>query len=149
MLLIGDIHINTRYQEKILTELMAIFSTYPDEKNIIFFWDYVYHFAYDRNALLQLYKLFLELFDQGKNVYVVAGNHDRLGNSFVFEEAQKAFDILWHDKFKAITQWHGKIQFITKPTQETIEGEEILLLPFFLPEELNKEESTYSPLVLV
>gem|GEM_PF-2052041 len=37
MLLIGDIHINTRYQDKILTELKTIFSTYSDEKTIIFF----------------------------------------------------------------------------------------------------------------
>ena len=141
MLLVGDIHINTRYQDKILTELRNIFSAYPDEKNIIFFWDYVYHFAYDRSALLQLYKLFLELFDQGKIVYVLAGNHDRLGNSFVFEEAQKAFDIMRNAKFW--TENGGKIQFVTKPLVETIEDEEILLLPFFLPNEI--ETNTYTP----
>jgi len=60
----------------------------------------VYHFAYDRNALLQLYKLFLELFEQGKDVYILAGNHDRLGNSFVFEEAQKAFNIIQNAEFR-------------------------------------------------
>ncbi|MEI6672990.1 MAG: hypothetical protein WCL02_06815 [bacterium] len=38
--------------------------------------------------------MFLELFGQGKTVYVLSGNHDRLGSSFVFEEAQKAFDII-------------------------------------------------------
>lgn len=138
MLLVGDIHINTRYQDKILTELRTIFSAYPDEKTIIFFWDYVYHFAYDRNALLQLYKLFLELFGQGKTVYILAGNHDRLGSSFVFEEAQKAFDTIG----KQDKEW-GKIQFVTKPLLETIEGEKILLLPFLLPEE--HEENKYSP----
>jgi hypothetical protein len=37
MLLVGDIHINTRYQDKILNGLRDIFSTYPDEKTIIFF----------------------------------------------------------------------------------------------------------------
>jgi len=143
MLLIGDIHINTRYQDKILWWLRDIFSTYPDEKTIVFFWDYVYHFAYDRNALLQLYKLFLELFEQGKNVFILAGNHDRLGNSFVFEEAQKAFNIIQSSEFiKQDSEW-GKIQFITKPTIATIEGEDILLLPFFLPEE--HETNTYSP----
>ena len=72
MLLIGDIHINTRYQDKILTGLRDIFSAYPEEKTIIFFGDYVYHFAYDRNALLQLYKLFLELFEQEKDNYVLS-----------------------------------------------------------------------------
>ena len=99
MLLVGDLHINSRYQDKILTGLRDIFSAYPDEKTIIFFGDYVYHFAYDRNALLQLYKLFLELFDEGKHIYILAGNHDRLGNSFVFEEAQKAFQIMLSAKF--------------------------------------------------
>ena len=147
MLLIGDIHINTRYQDKILTELRGIFSTYPDEKTIVFFWDYVYHFAYDRNALLQLYKLFLELFGQGKQVYIIAGNHDRLGNSFVFEEAQKAFDIILNVKFWMLDEW--KIKFVTKPMIENIEGEEVLLLPFFLPDspamEGEKETSTYTP----
>ncbi len=143
MLLIWDIHINTRYQDKILGGLKDIFSTYPDEKTIVFFWDYVYHFAYDRNALLQLYKIFLELFTQEKNVYILAGNHDRLGNSFVFEEAQKAFNTIQNSEFiKQNLEW-GKIQFITKPTIANIEGEDILLFPFFLPEE--HEENTYSP----
>ena len=143
MLLIGDIHINTRYQDKILTELRGIFSTYPEEKTIIFFWDYVYHFAYDRNALLELYKVFLELFEQGKNVYVLAGNHDRLGSSFVFEEAQKAFEIIQNAEFKMQNEEWGKIKFVTKPLLETTEGEEILLLPFFLPGE--HEENSYTP----
>lgn len=138
MLLIGDIHINTRYQDKILTELRTIFSTYPDEKTIIFFWDYVYHFAYDRNALLQLYKLFLELFDQGKTVYILAGNHDRLGSSFVFEEAQKAFDIISKKEFGIANI--GKVKFITQPTLETINNEEILLLPFFLPDTIKEKQ---------
>ena len=150
MLLIWDIHINTRYQDKILWGLRDIFFTYPEEKTIVFFWDYVYHFAYDRNALLQLYKLFLELFEQGKDVYILAGNHDRLGSSFVFEEAQKAFDIIQNAEFikqkltagRQGSEW-GKIQFITKPTIANIEGEETLLLPFFLPNEI--EVNTYNP----
>ena len=143
MLLVGDIHINTRYQDKILTELKTIFSAYPDEKTIIFFWDYVYHFAYDRNALLQLYKLFLELFEQGKDVYILAGNHDRLGSSFVFEEAQKAFDIIQNAEFRIQNKEKGRIKFVTKPLVETIEGEKIVFMPFFLPGE--HEESNYSP----
>ncbi len=143
MLLIWDIHINTRYQDKILTEMRNIFSAYPEEKNIIFFWDYVYHFAYDRNALLQAYKLFLELFEQGKNVYILSGNHDRLGNSFVFEEAQKAFDIIQNAEFIMQNKGSGKIKFITKPILETIEEKEILFMPFFLTNE--KEKNNYNP----
>ena len=140
MLLIGDIHINTRYQDKILTELRSIFSAYPNEKNILFFWDYVYHFAYDRNALLNLYKLFLELFDEEKNVYILSGNHDRLGSSFVFEEGQKAFNIL--SKYENMEGGkHGKIRFITKPIIENIENKDILFLPFFLPDEKEENET--------
>lgn len=147
MLLIWDIHINTRYQDKILTELRTIFSTYPNEKTIVFLWDYVYHFAYDRNALLQLYKLFLELFGQGKTVYVLSGNHDRLGSSFVFEEAQKAFDIiqnmLVHEggEFRIQNPEWWKIKFITQPIIENIEGKDILFLPFFLPTQKENQES--------
>lgn len=143
MLLIGDIHITTRYQDKLLTGLREIFSAYPDEKTIIFFGDYVYHFAYDRNALLQLYKFFIELFEQEKDIYILSGNHDRLGNSFVFEEAQKAFDVLLHERFKELTKGKGKVHFVTKPLVQEIEGEHILLLPFFLPNEI--EESNYTP----
>ncbi len=55
MLLIGDIHINSRYSEKIISSLKTIIDQYHQEQEIIFLGDYVYHFAYDRNALLQLY----------------------------------------------------------------------------------------------
>lgn len=143
MLLIGDLHINSRYHEKILTELKRIFSQYPNEKNIIFLWDYVYHFAYDRNALLQLYGLFLDLFAQWKNIYILSGNHDRLGNSFVFEEAKKAFDMILNAEFRMQNAEWGKIQFITKPKIENIEWEDIVFLPFFLPWE--NEELNYIP----
>jgi UDP-2,3-diacylglucosamine pyrophosphatase LpxH len=125
MLFIGDIHITSRFQESILAHLKAYIQEHTEEKNIIFCGDYVYHFSYDRNALLSLYQFFLELVYQGKTVYILAGNHDRLGNSFVFEEAKKAFDIV-----NSITHDQGKIFFVTKPLWQTIEGKEIFFLPF-------------------
>ena len=125
MLFIWDIHITSRFQESILAHLKAYIQEHAQEKNIIFCGDYVYHFSYDRNALLSLYQFFLELVYQGKTVYILAGNHDRLGNSFVFEEAKKAFDIV-----NSITHDQGKIFFITKPLWQTIEGKEIFFLPF-------------------
>ncbi|MDR0282358.1 MAG: metallophosphoesterase [Candidatus Peribacteria bacterium] len=94
MLLIGDIHINSRYKDKILKALKDFISQHSEEKNLIFLGDFVYHFSYDRNSLLALYDLFLDLYLQGKSLYILAGNHDRLGNSFVFEEARKAFEVL-------------------------------------------------------
>jgi len=46
----------------------------------------------------------------------LAGNHDRLGNSFVFEEGKKAFDII-----NKIAHEQGKITFITTPQYQEIE----------------------------
>lgn len=65
-----------------------------EEKNLIFLGDFVYHFSYDRGALLALFELFLELYREGKNLYILAGNHDWLGNTFVYEEGKRVFDLL-------------------------------------------------------
>lgn len=133
MLLIWDLHITSRYKDKILAELQSFVDAYPDEQNIIFLWDYVYHFSYDRNALMALYHFFLELFKAGRNVYILAGNHDRLGNNFVFEEAKKAFEVMINVKWEMInTQHAGQIKFITEPMLTEIEGEKIFFLPYFI-----------------
>ncbi|MFZ2150865.1 MAG: metallophosphoesterase [Candidatus Absconditicoccaceae bacterium] len=128
MLLIGDIHITQRFKDKIISGIQNFIDQNPDEKNIIFLGDYVYHFSYDRNSILELYNLFLELFENGKNVYILAGNHDRLGNSFVYQEAMKAFQII-NNLHK---QNDGKLTFITEPTIQDIEGQKILFFPFML-----------------
>lgn len=125
MLLIGDIHINARYQDKIIEQLKTYVHRHSGEKNIIFSGDYVYHFSYDRNALLALYHFLLELLQEGKTIYILAGNHDRLGNSFVFEEARKAFDIV-----NSIAHDQGKLFFITQPQYHDIEGQQILFMPY-------------------
>ena len=94
MLLIWDIHLNGRIKDKLLNSLKTFIQEHNEEKNLIFLGDFVYHFSYDRNALLELYDLFLELYTQWKNLYILAWNHDRLWNTFVFEEWRKAFEIL-------------------------------------------------------
>ena len=139
MLLIWDIHITSKHKDKIIQELKKYIESNPDEQNIIFLGDYVYHFSYDRTALLALYHFFVELFEQGKNVYVLAGNHDRLGNSFVFEEAQKAFQIIQ----KYDTKHNRNLHFITQPTQITIENKNIILFPFML--EISEKQPTQQP----
>ena len=73
----------------------------------------MYHFNYDRKAMLAVYDLLLELYAEGRKVVVLAGNHDRLQNSFVFEEAKKAFDILADHAGKSAHE--GDILFVTKP----------------------------------
>jgi|GEM_PF-1357580 len=72
VLIIGDIHISSRLGDKIISTIKKYIDSHPDEKNIIFLGDFVYHFSYDRNALLGLYHLFVELFEQGKTIYVLA-----------------------------------------------------------------------------
>ncbi|MDD3262656.1 MAG: metallophosphoesterase [Candidatus Absconditabacteria bacterium] len=139
MLLIGDIHITSKHKDRIIQELKKYIESNSDEQNIIFLGDYVYHFSYDRTALLSLYHFFVELFEQGKNVYILAGNHDRLGNSFVFEEAQKAFQIIQ----KYDTKHKGNLHFITQPTQITIENQSIILFPFML--QIPENQPTQQP----
>ncbi len=127
MLLIWDIHLNSRIKDKLLNSLKSFIHEHNEEKNLIFLWDFVYHFSYDRNALLSLYDLFLELYIQWKNLYILAWNHDRLGNTFVFEEGRKAFDILSRMKDS-----DNEICFITKPFVKEIEWKNICFLPAML-----------------
>ena len=130
MLLFGDLHINSRICDRVIETMKDWISQNSDEKNLIFLWDYVYHFSYDREALLKLYSFFLELYQGWKNVYILAWNHDWLGNTFVFEEAKRTYDII-----KNVFHWDengGKIEFITEPKVEQIEWENILFLPYCL-----------------
>ncbi len=133
MLLIWDLHINSRIKDRLIDGMRKYIKENNDEKDIIFLWDYVYHFSYDRVALLALYNFFLELFAEGKNVYVLAGNHDWLWNTFVFEEAKRTFEIMNEKLWNNETVW--KIEFITEPKIEQIEWEDILFLPHFLETE--------------
>ena len=127
MLLIWDIHLNSRIKDKLLNSLKSFIQEHNEEKNLIFLWDFVYHFSYDRNALLELYDLFLEFYTQWKNLYILAWNHDRLGNTFVFEEWRKAFEILSRMKNS-----DNEICFITKPFVKEIEWKNICFLPAML-----------------
>ena len=130
MLLFGDLHINSRIVDRVLDNMKSWISQNQDEKNLIFLWDYVYHFSYDREALLKLYSFFLELYQWWKNVYILAWNHDWLGNTFVFEEAKRTYDII-KNVFNS-SENGGKIDFITQPKIEQIEWENILFLPYYL-----------------
>lgn len=138
MLIIGDIHITSKYKEKILTGLRNFIAGQPAEQHLIFLGDFVYHFSYDRGALLALYDFFLELYQQGKLLYILAGNHDWLGNSFVFEEAKKAFEVM--ERFLALhtSPSEGRLHFITQPWLTEIEGHQICFLPYLLEVDLAK-----------
>ncbi len=80
-------------------------------------------FSYDRQALGELFDFFLELWRDGKNVYIVAGNHDWLNQHFVYHEGKKVADIL-------NKQTDNKLRFITEPEVLSIEGKDILFVPY-------------------
>ncbi len=123
MLLVWDIHINPKFKEKIFEQLKSnILST--NQKNIIFLWDYVYHFVYDRKSLVELFNFFLELaVSYNKNIFVLSWNHDWINDVFVFEETKNLIEAI---------KWFDKIKFITQPIFEEIEWEKILFLPYNL-----------------
>lgn len=125
MLLIPDIHITSKYTTHIIHTIKTFVDCYPQENNIVFLGDYVYAFNYDRKALLQLFELRVSLHHQGKNLYILAGNHDRIGDQFVYEEAKQSRDI--------INQYSDhKIYFITHPCIHQIEGQTIFFVPFVI-----------------
>lgn len=124
MLFFWDIHITSKHTSVLLDQVREVVSRNSNEQHILFLWDYVYHFSYDRKALLQLFSLFIELASKGKTLYILAGNHDRLSGHFVFEEARQTL----------LFTWSTHIHFITSPRQTTIEWVECLFLPFYHPE---------------
>lgn len=137
MLLIWDIHITSKVQTEILDMLRNFVQSKKEEKNLIFLGDFVYHFSYDRGALLALFELFLELYREGKNLYILAGNHDWLGNTFVYEEGKRVFDLLQKKSGLGSQDWN--LFFITEPELRDIEGEKVLFLPYVL----DLDESKY------
>ncbi len=123
MLLIWDIHANAKHIQAILTNIREFVKAHDDEKNVIFLGDYMYMFSYDRSALSELFDIFLEIRHSGKNVYILTGNHDRLAQHYIYQEWKKVADIL-------NTQSTSTLQFITEPTEYTIEWQKILFMPY-------------------
>lgn len=119
MLRIGDIHITSGYKDRIIDELRRVV-TDADEESVVFLGDYVYHFSYDRKALLAFVDLLMELQREGRVVYVLAGNHDWLQGHFVYQEAQRVVESLGGDQ----------IYFITEPMWKEIDGQWVLFLPW-------------------
>lgn len=136
MLFFGDIHITSKHASYIINHIIDTVSAMPDEKNIIFLGDYVYHFTYDRKALLQLFSCFIDLAKKWKNVYIVAGNHDWIAGHFVFEEAKQTLQLLENPT----------IFLITQPRETSIEWIDCLFLPFFKPTDTTFDHDYYPEL---
>ncbi len=119
MLWIGDIHITSGQKDHILAELRRIV-TDADEGSVCFLGDYVYHFSYDRKALLGFVDFLMELQREGREVYVLAGNHDWLQGHFVYQEAQSVVKSLGG----------AGIHFITEPEWKEVDGQWVLFFPW-------------------
>lgn len=134
MLLIGDIHLTRRIQSTLFEELKAycLAPEHDHEQDIVFMWDFVYHFSYDRKALLWLLSLFLELCAQGKRVHLLAGNHDWIQNHFVYEEAQYILRMYDHRV--------DGLYLYTEPTWTVIDNYPCLFFPYCHPEFLFQQE---------
>ena len=130
MLLIWDIHANARHINAILENMKKFTEKFADEKNIVFMWDYMYMFSYDRQALGELFDFFLELRWQGKNIYILTWNHDWLNQHFVYHEGKKVADILVNSSQLAVNSKGNKMYFITEPEIYIIEDKEVLFIPY-------------------
>ncbi len=91
--------------------------------------DYVYRFSYDRPSLFALLDFFIELTNKQRHVYILAGNHDRLGQHFVYSETEKILQ----------QNTHEYLHIITKPELTTIQGQNFLFVPYLL------SRSRYTP----
>ena len=123
MLIIPDIHINQRYASRIISELSRVIDAHPHEKEIVFLWDYVYMFSYDRGALMQLLDMMYGYVLAWKCLYVMAWNHDRIGKHFVFDEAVKTLKL---------SRWHENLHFITTPQHFEISWKSCVFVPYVL-----------------
>lgn len=132
MLFIWDIHIHHRYGELTIATIRDYITEHDDDNHIVFLWDYVYHFSYHRSSLLALLDLFLELANNNKHVYVLAGNHDWLGQHFVYSETEK------------ILNQHPNeyLHIITTPQSYKIMGKDFLFIPYILSRSWYTPEQT-------
>lgn len=139
MLIVWDIHITGKYADRIIQEIRDFCDQHTSQKHITFVGDYMYHFNYDRSSLLKLYQLFIDLYKQDKHIYILAGNHDRIANQFVYEEWRLVFEFANSDS--------RSIHFITKPTFHTIQWQECLFFPYYLPNTKETEGDKFQELL--
>ncbi len=124
MLIIWDIHATWSIIDRLIDSIRSYVQKHAHEQTIVFVWDYVYHFSYDRKVLLQFFRFLLELVQQEKHVYVLAWNHDWIAQHFVFSE--------WEELLSILDTWQMSwlLHFITKPSIVTIEWLSCIFFPY-------------------
>jgi len=118
MLFIWDLHFKADKKDIIFQKLEEkILKINPD--NIIFLWDYIYHFAYNPKLIWKFFDFCLNL-SKEKQVFILAWNHDYIKWHFVLLEAEKVLK-------KIPTNLH----IISNPEAFEINNKKILFLPFY------------------
>ena len=125
MLFIWDLHFKADKKDLIFQKLEEKISKINPE-NVIFLWDYVYHFAYNPKLIGQFFDFCLNL-SKEKQVFILAGNHDYIKWHFILLEAEKVLK-------KIPTNLH----IISKPTLHQIKDKKVLFFPFY--NEIKTEE---------
>jgi len=119
MLFIWDLHLKTDKRDDIFSKLKEIIDN-SNEKNIIFLWDYVYHSIYNPRILWDFFDICLNYAKNGKNIYILAWNHDYIKWYFIFAEAEKLTNII-----------NLPLYIISQPKIINIENKKILFFPFY------------------
>ena len=118
MLFIWDLHFKADKKDQIFNKLQEkIFQINPE--NIIFLWDYIYHFAYNPKIMWEFFDFCLNL-SKDKKVYILAWNHDYIKGHFIFQEVEKALKLA-----------NSNLKIISQPQIEIINNKKVLFLPFF------------------
>jgi len=141
MLLVGDIHTTRKTIQASIDSIQWLVDRHPDDDVIVFVWDYVYHFSYDAVALHTLFSYWMKLVSEWKQLLILAWNHDRIHNQFVFAEWKMVFDMM---NTKDLP-W--SILFITQPLFLTIQNQDILFFPYTTTFEQPEVRSEYVSLI--
>jgi len=120
MLFIWDLHIKTDIKDDIFNKLEEILNK-NTEKEIIFLWDYVYHFSYNPQIIWEFFDIILKYSNNWKQIYLIAWNHDYIKWHFIFSEAEKITNLTKIENFNIISQ----------PTIKIIKNKKILFFPFY------------------
>lgn len=120
MLFVWDLHLKSDMKEKIFKKLREILDK-TKEKEIIFLWDYVYHFNYNPKIIWEFFDILLHYSQNWKKVIILAWNHDYISWHFIFSEAEKLSNLAKNEN----------LQIISSPKVLNIENENILFFPFF------------------
>lgn len=119
MLFIGDLHLKNDMKDEIFKKLQNILEN-TKETNIIFLWDFVYHFSHKPKIIWEFFDLLLK-YQENKKIFILAWNHDYIKWDFIFSQAEKLSNLTNIKNLK----------IISSPQTQKINWKKILFFPFY------------------